>query len=231
MIVRYSICQSKTILSKRFKAAFGSYKPVYNAVHGHKLPIITNLQTDRTITAQWGLIPYDVSDPSIGEKLMNARKETLFSKQPFCDIVEKKRCLIPADGFYAWVNNHNVSTPYRIIFRNEEAFSMAGVWDQWITEDNKVLFESFSVLTTEAPNYLKDKIDRIPVVLPKEIERQWLKPVLDKEEILAILDLEEREGFSAYKISNLIDKEENNTKKVIQKKDASGPGMTMSLFE
>lgn len=170
--------------------------------------------------------------PLIGEKLMNARKETIFAKQPFCDIIEKKRCLIPSDGFYVWVNNHNVSTPYRIIFNNEEAYSMAGIWDQWITEeDNKVLFESFSILTTEAPDYLKDKIDRVPVVLPKEIERQWLKNSLSSEELKAILDLEERDGFSAYKISNLIDNPEINSKKILQKKDSSGPGMTMSLFE
>ena len=232
MIVRYSICQSKTLVSKRFKAAFSAYKPVYNAAQGHKLPIITNTQNDRITMAQWGLIPYNVSDPSIGEKLLNARKETLFAKQPFCDLIEKKRCLVPADGFYVWINNHNISTPYRIVFKDEEAFSMAGVWDQWITEeDNKVLFESFSILTTEAPDYLKDKTERIPVILPKEIERQWLRHNLNQDDIKAVLELEEKEGLSAYKISNLIDKEENNSKKVLQKKDIQGPGMTMNLFE
>lgn len=233
MITRYSICQPKSIVSKRFKAAFSTeYKPYFNAASGHHLPIITNLLNDRVTYSQWGLVPYHVNDIHISEKLLNARKETIFAKQPFCELIYSKRCIIPADGFFFWTDIHNVKTPYRAVFKNEEPFAIAGIWDQWsLEEGGKKMFNSFSMITTSAPSYLVSKTERIPLILPKEIERQWLNPGLEQDELQTILNLEEKEDLKFFKVSNLVDREDYNNKKAILEKDNPSPGMTLSLFD
>ena len=233
MIQRYSLTNAKTVLSKRFKVAFaGPFKAVYNAGNSQSLPIITNTENDRITYSSWGIIPFSANDTQIGDKLINARKKTLNAKQPFCDLINSNRCIILADSFYIWKEVNNVRTPYRVVKNNEQPFAIAGLWNEWKLEDSKDnLFHSFSIITTESVEPFRSINDRMPLILPQEAEGEWLRNGKTQEEYLAILDLEDKEGLRHYPISNLIDKENNNSKKIIQEKGGVNPGMTFNLFD
>lgn len=233
MIQRYSLCCSKPVLSKRFKVAVPSaYQTMYNAGPSSKLPVITNELPDRIQFYQWGIIPYDAQDSGVAEKLLNARKLTLKAKAPFCDLIAKKRCIIPADGFYIWKEVSGVRTPYRISLKNDEQFGIPGVWDEWKLEtDGDVLFHTFSMITQEAAPLSHSINERMPVFLRQKDEYKWLSNNIDIDELLPLLEFSPIEELKMEKVSNLVDNEQNNIKKVIKPLNAPGVGDTMSLFD
>lgn len=122
---------------------------------------------------QWGLIPHWAADPSIGNRTINARAETLTELPSFKLLVDRRRCIIPADGFYEWRKEERRKVPMWVHLRTKEAFAFAGLWDVWRKPDGKQV-ESFTIITTE-PNELIEPIhNRMPVILRPEDEEQWL---------------------------------------------------------
>lgn len=123
---------------------------------------------------RWGLIPGWAKDPSIGNRLINARSETAAAKPAFRAAFRRRRCLIPADGFYEWQRQGKAKQPCFIQMADELPFGMAGLWETWEGPDNS-LVESCTILTTE-PNALMEPIhDRMPVILPREAYDEWLR--------------------------------------------------------
>jgi putative SOS response-associated peptidase YedK len=122
---------------------------------------------------QWGLIPHWAADPSIGNRTINARAETLTELPSFKLLVDRRRCIIPADGFYEWRKEGRRKTPMWVHLKNKQPFGLAGLWDVWRKPDGK-RGESFTIITTE-PNELIEPIhNRMPVILRPEDEEQWL---------------------------------------------------------
>jgi len=121
----------------------------------------------------WGLIPHWAADPSIGNRMINARAETLTELPSFKSLVNGGRCIIPADGFYEWRKEGKRKVPMWIHLKSKEPFAFAGLWDVWRKPDGKRV-ESFTIITTE-PNELIEPIhNRMPVILRPEDEEQWL---------------------------------------------------------
>ena len=115
MIKRYSIGTTTAALRKRYSASLPKkYRPIVNAGSKKQLPILTVDSLNEFRLFNWGMIPSDSHDANIGDKLLNARVETLSAKRPFCNLLDK-RCLIPADGFYVWKDNDELEIPYRVI--------------------------------------------------------------------------------------------------------------------
>ncbi|MEF7437039.1 SOS response-associated peptidase [Paenibacillus lautus] len=136
--------------------------------------IIHDGSTNRIGQLQWGLVPSWAKDPSGGAKMINARSETLEDKPAYRMPFYRKRCLIPADGFYEWQKNGNGKQPFRIGLKNVEIFSMAGLYDTWITPRGEKL-STCTVITTE-PNRLMEPIhNRMPVILRPADEALWLE--------------------------------------------------------
>ncbi|MEC0205183.1 SOS response-associated peptidase [Paenibacillus lautus] len=136
--------------------------------------IINDGSANRIGQLQWGLVPSWAKDSSAGAKMINARSETLEDKPAFRMPFYRKRCLIPADGFYEWQKNGNGKQPFRIGLRNGEIFSMAGLYDTWITPSGDKL-STCTVITT-APNRLMEPIhNRMPVILRPANEALWLE--------------------------------------------------------
>ena len=132
---------------------------------------------------RWGLIPGWAKDPSIGNRLINARSETAAAKPAFRAAFRRRRCLIPADGFYEWKRQGKAKQPWFIQMADEHLFGMAGLWETWEGPDNS-LIESCTILTTE-PNALMEPIhDRMPVILPREAYDKWLGSEPDSSESL-----------------------------------------------
>ncbi|MGG3509615.1 SOS response-associated peptidase [Paenibacillus lautus] len=136
--------------------------------------IINDGSTNRIGQLQWGLVPSWAKDASAGAKMINARSETLEDKPAYRMPFYRKRCLIPADGFYEWQKNGNGKQPFRISLKNGEIFSMAGLYDTWITPNGDKL-STCTVITTE-PNQLMAPIhNRMPVILRPADEALWLE--------------------------------------------------------
>ncbi len=122
---------------------------------------------------QWGLIPSWAKDPSIGARMINARGETVAEKPSFRAALRRRRCLVPADGFYEWKRTGSRKQPYYIRLRNQEPFAFAGLWEIWTGPDGSEL-HSCTVITTEPNELMADLHDRMPVILAAEDYDQWL---------------------------------------------------------
>jgi putative SOS response-associated peptidase YedK len=176
--------QSKSVdqLIERFRVqqiGFEFGGPRYNIAPSQ--PVATVLQEreeGRVLDAfRWGLIPSWAKDPAIGNKMINARAETLAEKPSFKTALRRRRCLIPADGFYEWKKEGEGKAtrkqPIRIHLKSEEPFAFAGLWDEWVTPDGSPV-RSCTIITT-APNKMMSEIhNRMPAILRPEDEAAWL---------------------------------------------------------
>ena len=137
MCGRYTLFTSTADLESRFDADFGDREPSYNCAPGQSLPVITDEDPTEATRMEWGLTP-SWADESFD--LINARAETVREKRSFADAFERRRCLVPADGFYEWVEGGRPGdgdrggsgkTPYRVAFEDDRPFAMAGIYERW----------------------------------------------------------------------------------------------------
>lgn len=230
MITRYSISHPRTIISKRFEVAVPKdFKPIYNAHSGIKLPIITNDDPFRLGMYQWGIIPFNAQDAKISEKLLNARLQTINAKQPFCDLINTKRCILPMDGYFIWQEKNNISTPYRVTLKTDELFGVAGLWDTWKVDNEDSMFHTFTMITTPANKLTEVINDRMPAILPIGLEKNWIENIKENDvsELLGTFDAEK---MRIYKVQPYLNDLNLNHKKVIKEENQPQTGETLNLF-
>ena len=159
------------------------WEPRYNVAPTQPVPTIRRGGGGRTCDAlNWGLIPSWAKDKSIGSRLINARSETAATKPSFRDAYVKRRCLVPAGGFYEWTKPEDGSakTPH-FFFRPDDAgepapFAFAGLWERW--EKKGAPVETFTLLTGEAYPAVAPIHGRSPLILPPDLDAAWLDPDL-----------------------------------------------------
>lgn len=135
----------------------------------------------------WGLIPSWAKDPSIGHKMINARAETIDKKPSFRSAFKKRRCIIIVDGFYEWKTDGKKKIPLYFYFKSGEPFGLAGLHESWMSPDQKQV-NTCTIITTDANSLISSIHDRMPVIIPKELEQTWLKEnIEDKSLLLSIL--------------------------------------------
>lgn len=151
------------------------FQPRYNIAPGQLIAAIVadDEGTRRAGLLRWGLVPPWSSDEKIGNKMINARAETIHEKPSFRNPFLKKRCLIPADGFYEWKKIGRNRQPYRITLKEQPLFAMAGIYETWTSPDGRTV-HTCSIITTEPNELMQDIHDRMPVILPREAEALWL---------------------------------------------------------
>ena len=126
-------------------------KPRYNIAPTQEAPVIVQANGKRTLELfRWGLIPWWAKDPAIGNRMINARAETLAEKPAFKNLLGKRRCLVLADGFYEWRKEGKGKVPMRFKLKSGEPFTFAGLWDSWKQPDGSLL-RTYTIVTTE-PN-------------------------------------------------------------------------------
>lgn len=135
---------------------------------------------------RWGLIPHWAKDPSIGNRLINARSETVADKPAFRAALRSRRCLVAADGFYEWSGSKGARVPRWFRVQGGEPFAIAALWETW-TEPSGLELESCTLLTTEANAHIRRYHHRMPVILPPRDYGRWLNPSLDLDAVLALL--------------------------------------------
>ncbi|MEO7793484.1 MAG: SOS response-associated peptidase [Thermoanaerobaculia bacterium] len=152
--------------------------PRYNISPTQQVPIVRSAAapaaTRELALVQWGLVPHWAKDRAIGNNLINARAETAAEKPSFRDAMKRRRCLIPADGFYEWQKLGKGKQPFLLRLRDGSTFAFAGLWSQWKYPESGVPLETCAILTT-TPNELTATVhDRMPVILPPATWKRWL---------------------------------------------------------
>ena len=162
--------------------------PRFNVAPTQKVPVIVVGEQQRCLRAmRWGLIPPWADDPSIGNRMINARAETAASKPSFRSAFRKRRCLVLADGFYEWQKTEGGKHPMFIRVDGGEPFAFAGLFEIW-DKGKQGPIQSCTILTTEANAVLKPIHDRMPVILSPEQHAAWLDPQQDdRDELQAML--------------------------------------------
>jgi len=151
------------------------FAPRYNIPPGTDIPVIRQSPEGKCVLhlLRWGLVPHWAKDSSIGAKLNNARGETVSEKPSFRDAFKRRRCLIPASGFYEWATEGKVKQPYYIRLKSGEPMAMGGLWESWKAPDGSILRTACIVTTT--PNAVMEPIhDRMPVIVAPENWQSWL---------------------------------------------------------
>lgn len=164
---------------------------------------------------RWGLVPFWAKDAAIGNKMINARAETLVQRPAFQHLLPGNRCLVLADGFYEWFKDGRSKTPMRFLLQNEEPFAFAGLWDRWRKPDGKLLY-SFTIITT-GPNELVRQIhNRMPAILRPEDEKRWLDPtVRDAAALSRMLGPYPAELMKSYCVSRAVNSPLNDAPECI----------------
>jgi putative SOS response-associated peptidase YedK len=207
----------KEALIERYRASMPfDYEPVYyeNGFDFKASPVITSEKPSEFQLLAWGLIPWWTKSRSSAEmmrgKTLNAISEEMYDKPSFKDVAKGgKRCLIPCTGFYEWrwFNGGKSKYPYFVYLPEEPVFSIGGLWSEWTDRSTGEHLSTYSVLTTKA-NELMEKIHnskkRMPVIIPKEFEMDWLSPNLTKDDVLAFCEPIESKQMDAYTISKMI---------------------------
>ncbi len=219
MCGRYTLTIDPAELMDRFNLTSADYvaQPRYNIAPTQAVAVVYD-ESPRTLSAaQWGLIPSWSKDASIGSKMINARAETLDEKPSYRTLLKKKRCLVLADGFYEWQKHEDGSkTPMRITLADGSAFALAGLWDVWKTPQGEWL-KTVTIITT-SPNALMAPIhDRMPAMLTREGEAEWLNKANDDAGYLkSLLSPYPAEQMKAYAVSKAVNNVKNELPLVIE---------------
>lgn len=216
MCGRYTLFTEEVEVLKEYGIEpINDYKRSYNVAPGQNvLAIIHNGTEKRAGHLRWGLVPSWAKDEKIGYKMINARSETAHVKPSFKNLMAKKRCLIVADSFYEWKQTDQSKQPQRIQVTGRKLFAFAGLWDKW-KRNGKVLF-TCTMLTKGANEFMSEIHHRMPIILPKEQEDEWITPHVWKPmEAKTFLEQIKTEKMTAYPVGTYVNKASNNDESCI----------------
>ncbi len=218
MCGRFSLFAPNSRLEERFHVInwdeFG-WSERYNIAPSQAvLAIVKGKRGNRAGLLRWGLVPFWAKDAKIGYKMINARAETVNEKPSFRRLLRRRRCLIPADGFYEWKREETVKQPYRFQLKTKEPFAFAGLWDRW--ENNGETIQTCTIITTEANSLVGEVHPRMPVILTKESEQIWLDRTIQyADQLTSLLVPYDERLMEMYPVSTLVNSPYIDTKEVI----------------
>lgn len=190
--------------------------PRYNVAPTQEVPIVRRRKegTGRELAlVRWGLIPWWAKDPAVGNRLINARAESVASKPAFREAFRKRRCLVPANGFYEWEKRGREKRPWLIRLKGGGLLAFAGLWEVWRDPRGEKI-HSCTIVTSE-PNAVAGRFhDRMPVILdPGDYER-WLDP--DDPAALQLLQPCPDDWLEAYPVSPRVNSPQNDDPELVE---------------
>lgn len=228
MCGRSSLTKSEKELEERFRSTFYSedlekYNPLpnYNVAPTHMMPVVTNKDPDHFLPLRWGLIPSWAKDHKMGYKMINARIETVTEKSAFKRAIGKRRCLIPMDGYYEWKKSSTGKIPYRIQTKDQEIFSMAGIWENWKSPSGEWV-QSFTIITQPASPIIEDIHDRMPAILTPVNERSWIDMNMPVQDALSLITPYPDDLLTFYAVDNRVGKVAENDSGLIKPREEQG---------
>ena len=181
------------------------FAPIVRYEHAHR----------RADLLRWGLIPSWAEDPSIGNRLINARGETVGEKPAFRSAFKARRCIVPADGFFEWTQQARGRQPYFIHRRDGGLLGMAGLWEHWAPPGGQSL-ATFTILTTEANAWMRNLHERMPVLLTQDEVEQWLDPATPPGDLQAMLRSRPEGELDAYPVTKAVGNVRNDRAAVLE---------------
>lgn len=222
MCGRSSLTKTEKELEERFRATFYSedlerYNPLpnYNVAPTQLHPVIPQHDSEVIHLYRWGLIPFWAKDMKIGAKMINARIETIAEKPAFRHAFEKRRCLVPFDGYYEWMKTPEGKIPYRIRVTNTDIFSVAGLYEYWRAPDGKII-NSFTIITKEADPRIAHLHDRMPLILLPEQEKLWIDTHVPTKDVMHHLQPVPGDYITWYRVSDRVNKVTENDAGLIE---------------
>jgi len=216
MCGRYTLTSSGEDLALAFDLSeLPLVVPRYNMAPTQEAAVVRVMEPDgprRLDPLKWGLIPYWAKEASIGNRMINARAESVAEKPAYRWSFKKKRCLVAADGFYEWKKEGKAKQPYLIRRQDRKPFAFAGLWSTWRNpEQDGRTVETFTILTTGANDLLRPLHDRMPVILGPENFGLWLDPKMeDAGKLQPLLVPHAVEGFEAFPVSRAVNSPAND---------------------
>jgi putative SOS response-associated peptidase YedK len=230
MFTRYSLTAAAETVASRFSVEVPkAFQPMFNAAPTHLLPVITNDSTGGLSFFYWGAPPAWANKKPLGEKIINARIETLEEKPILRKKLREHRCLIPADGFFAWKRTgKKTSIPYRFVTQDKGLFAMAGLWEEYEDEASEV-HHTFSIITRPSDDQVDMVTDHMPVLLDPQAEKEWLMRA-DEDFLMGQLK-SFHPVLEHYSVSALVNQPERNSRLIIMPAPAADQFGNLSLFD
>lgn len=215
MCGRYTFLETKD-LKERFQLLneMEELSPRYNAAPGQILPVIIREGVNQADMMRWGLVPHWAKDPKIGNRMINARAETLLEKPTWKESFLYKRCLIPANGFFEW-QHQNGNTPYYLKPKEAGLFSFAGLTSLWLDAESHPL-KTFAIITTQANELVGTLHDRMPVILKREDESTWLNHTSTLDELHALLQPYPAAKMTLYPVNSAVNNPRNDDETILK---------------
>ena len=168
-------------------------------------------QTRELVMLRWGLIPPWAKDRAIGNRMINARAETVAEKPSYRDAFKHRRCVVLADGFYEWRREGDVKTPYFISLASGEPFALAGLWEDWQDKNSGESLQTTTLITIAANNFMQPLHHRMPVILQPETADEWLAGANKYLQVAA----ERTPGLQAWPVNRRVNNARNQGKELI----------------
>lgn len=208
MCGRFTLTTTLGAVALRFRVRTGfedaASIPRYNIAPTQTVIVVGDDGQRHLTRMRWGLIPSWAKDPAIGNRMINARAETVATRPAFRTALCKRRCLVVATGFYEWQQRPREKQPYYLALKSLEPFGFAGLWDTWTSPDGEEI-KSCTIITTEANELLRPIHDRMPVIMTREAEAIWLDPTIqDPTQLLPLLKSYPAEGMELYPVSTRV---------------------------
>jgi putative SOS response-associated peptidase YedK len=218
MCGRYALHANPHVVALQFGLGMDpDFAARYNITPGTDILIVRDDKENGRVAGayRWGLIPGWAKDPAIGNKLANARGETVAEKPSFRSAFKRWRCLVPASGFYEWKNVAGRKHPYYIRpAGDEELFGLAGITELWKGPDGPV--HTVSLITTEPNPLMREIHDRMPVIIPVDDYKAWLDPGnTDVPALTHFICPYPAERMQAYPVSRRVNAPKNNDAELV----------------
>lgn len=196
-------------------------KPRYNIAPTQFIAAVREdeQQAREVAMLRWGLVPFWAKDPSIGNRMINARAETVAEKPSFRNAYKKRRCLVLADGFYEWRKEGDTKTPYFISLADGSPFAFAGLWENWSSKESDESLQTTAIITTGASDFMAQIHQRMPVVLLPEHAGRWLDG--DMELLQEVIG--KPPSFRAWPVNRTVNNARNEGEELI---DPAGEAMS-----
>ncbi|MFF2532749.1 SOS response-associated peptidase [Brevibacillus sp. NPDC058079] len=219
MCGRFTLVTNLELWNARFQIEVMPFdmQPRYNIAPGQLIPAIISDRGKRRIgQLKWGLVPSWAQDEKAGYKMINAKSETVREKPAFKNLFARKRCIIPADGFYEWKRLGKEKQPMRIMMKTGEPFALAGLYDTWTSPEGERL-HTCTIITTKPNDVVADIHDRMPVILKKDDEAIWLdREKFDADLLQSLLVPYDHEQMKAYPVPAMVGSPKNDMPECIQ---------------
>lgn len=189
------------------------FEPRWNVPPGTDIPVVRIAADGSRECAllRWGLVPSWAKERSIGQRLNNARAETLTEKPAFRTAFRRRRCLIPADGYYEWRIVTGGKQPYYVTGANGQPFALAGLWERWTDPASGEVLDTCVVITRESGGVIAEIHSRMPVIVPPAAYALWLDPATEASAALApLMGADSAVGLAAHPVSRRVNSPRND---------------------